>query len=180
MEFEIIETERLLLRKFTPETYAYLFNNYPEQDIRRELGAETDEAYFKEKQKYEGGYTTYRLSILRFQLVDKSSGQIIGSCGYHNWFADHWRAELGYELTNDAFKRKGLMTEAIKEVIPYGFNIMNLNRIEAFVFPHNIPSVKLVENNGFIREGLLHQHFYYNGVMEDSIVFGLLRESWEK
>jgi ribosomal-protein-alanine N-acetyltransferase len=55
---------------------------------------------------------------------------------------------------------------------------MKLNRIEAFIGPGNIPSLKLIAKSGFIQEGHLRGHYCKKGIMEDSLVFGLLREEY--
>ncbi|WP_284653739.1 GNAT family N-acetyltransferase [Flavobacterium terrisoli] len=176
IEFEILETERLLLKKITPALFADLFANYPEAEIKKLLGLSTEEEFLKEKAKSEGGYTTYDRTILAFVLVSKESGQTIGRCGYHNWYKDHSRAELGYALNNDESKRKGYMGEAVKAILDYGFKVMNLNRIEAFIGPANEASLRLVKKNGFVQEGQLRQHFVRNGEAEDSVVFSLLKD----
>lgn len=56
---------------------------------------------------------------------------------------------------------------------------MKLHRIEAFIGPHNLPSQKLVQKMGFKKEGLLREHYCKKGVVEDSIVFSLLRREME-
>jgi ribosomal-protein-alanine N-acetyltransferase len=111
-------------------------------------------------------------------MIDKATQQTIGGGGFHNWYADHKRAELGYALENESYKRKGLMTEALNFIIDYGFKNMELNRIEAFIGPNNIASLKLISKYNFTREGQLRQHYMKEGKLEDSIVFSLLREDY--
>jgi [ribosomal protein S5]-alanine N-acetyltransferase len=177
MEFELITTDRLMLRKITPEVYKYIFENYTAEEVAHFLGVDLSE-YTAEKEKSEKGYSTFNRSLLYFQLVDKVSENIIGWCGYHTWYLNHNRAEIGYGLFNDDFKGKGIMTEAIKPIIDYGFNKMNLHRIEAFIGPKNEPSLKLVKKLNFTQEGHLREHFCKDGVMEDSIVFSLLKKEY--
>ena len=179
MKFETITTERLLLRKLTPEDYRVIFSNYKNAEIKKLLGANSDEDLAFEYEKYKKGYTSYRTTILSFQLVDKASNVIIGKCGYHNWYSEHMRAEIGYHLSEESFKRKGLMTEALTPIIDYGFNQMNLNRIEALIGPNNAASLQLIGKFGFKQEGLLKQHYLRDNVFEDSIVFALLKDEYK-
>ena len=72
------------------------------------------------------------------------------------------------------------MREALPEVLKYGFNTMNLHRIEALIAPGNIPSLKLLQRTGFTREGLLREHYMKGGRLEDSVIFSLLRPEYEK
>ena len=174
MNFYTLETERLILRKLSPDDFKFIFENYSEDEIKNFLGHNSDEEYQKEKTKYEGGYTSYNRSFQYFQIIDKVTDSIIGHCGFHNWYFDHRRAELGYEITNDNFKRKGIMSEALKVIIDYGFNKMNLHRIEALVGSENIPSIKLMEKFNFYKEGFLRQHYFIEDNFENSIVFSKL------
>lgn len=57
----------------------------------------------------------------------------IGWCGYHTWYIDHRRAEIGYAIRSDEYKAQGIMTEVMNAVLRYGFEVMNLHRIEAFI-----------------------------------------------
>ena len=65
-------------------------------------------------------------------------------------------------------------------VLRYGFDMMNLHRIEAFIDPQNLPSNKLAVKFGFTKEGQMREHFCRNGVFEDSVVYALLQEEWNK
>ena len=133
MEFEIITTERLRLKKITPEGFKYIFENFSEEEIKKQLGLSTEEEFIKEREKNRGGYLTYDRSIVQFKLILKETEAVIGTSGFHNWYFDHRKAELGYVLNKDEYKRKGYMGEAVNAILAYGFNIMNLNRIEACI-----------------------------------------------
>lgn len=179
MKFETIQTERLLLRKLTDDDYSYIFQHLSDTAIMQLLNIETLDKLEIEKQKQEKGYSTFNKRFLIFQLLDKETQQIIGWCGYHTWYIDHGRAEIGYGLIDEHTKGKGLMSEALKAVLRYGFEQMQLNRVEAFVAPENIPSLKLVDKFNFTREGQLRKHYLKDGNLEDSVVFGLLEEEWK-
>jgi len=70
------------------------------------------------------------------------------------------------------------MTEAFQKIIHYGFDVMKLNRIEAFVSPQNEASIKLLKKFNFVEEGLLRKHYFKNNIMEDSLVCSLLRSEY--
>ena len=179
MEFETLSTERLILRKFTPEIISDIFENCPEEEVKRLLGTTSEEEFQVEKRKNEGGYTTYRSTMICFRMVDKLTNKIVGSCSLHNWMPDHFRAEIGYAMTLEEYKRKGLMTEAVNALIEYGFKVMKLVRIEAFTSPENIASRKILKKFNFQEEGLMHNHYFYDGKLQDSVVYALLVEEYE-
>ena len=176
MEFEYLQTQRLKLRRFDAKCLNYVFEHFTGQELFDFFGAQTNDDLVKPRRWYEGTIETYNKKILFFHLIDKASKKVIGWCGYHTWYVDHRRAEIGYGLFADEWKQQGLMSEAMAAVIAYGFGPMNLNRIEAFVKPDNEASLALLKKNNFRYEGLFRQHFNSNGVLEDSAAYGLLRQ----
>lgn len=182
MDFKpiIIETKRLILKGLSPQDMTFIFNNYSKDEIKKILGHHSEEEFKKEEHKQKNGYSTYNRSFLLSLLTDKASDSVIGRCGLHNWNAEHRRAEIGYNITDENYKRKGLMTEAVGAIIGYGFNKLKLNRIEALVGSNNIPSLKIMEKYHFIKEGLLRQHDFQNDKYEDSVVFSKLYSEYLK
>jgi ribosomal-protein-alanine N-acetyltransferase len=174
-----IETKRLILRELNPEYYNDIFSHFTDPELMHFFGFETERELLAEKKKHDAGKTTYNRSFLFFYIIEKSTGENIGWCGYHTFYLDHRRAELGYELTNEEHRGKGYMGEAIPPILKYGFEVMNLNRVEAFVGPKNIPSLKLVKKQGFIEEGTMRSHYFKNGVFEDSVIFSLLQSEYK-
>ncbi|MDI1233457.1 MAG: GNAT family protein [bacterium] len=175
MQYEITETERLKLRKITPLDLNYMFEHLSPDQIKKELGIVSHEDFVKEENKYKNGYTMYNRSMLLFQIYSKENNQLIGGCGFHNWMAEHNRAELGYHLLNEEDKRKGYMKETLEFVLDYGFNSLNINRIEACTNPENKASIKLLEKFKFKEEGLLREHYVKDEIIHDSLIFSLLK-----
>lgn len=175
MNFEILTTNRLRLRKLSPETLEYVYANYSDEELIVFFGLENENQLTVEKNKFEKGLTTHNKSFLYFQIIEKSSEKIIGWCGYHTWYLDHFRAEIGYGLFDEEQKNKGIMTEAMKSILEYGFHQMQLNRVEAFIGTKNTASKKLVEKFGFTKEGVHRSHYLKDDVMEDSVVYSLLK-----
>jgi len=174
MNFDTLETPRLVLSGISPEQMTYIFENLPKDDIKRILGHRSERDYEKEASKHQNGYSSYNRRFKLFLLTDKASNTIIGRCGIHNWNIEHRRAEIGYVMEDEQYKRKGLMTEALEAILEFGFRNMNLNRIEALVGAGNVPSLRLMEKFNFTKEGLLRQHAYASDKFEDSVMFSKL------
>ena len=174
-----IITPRLILRPLTPETYDQVFTSYSEEEQKLFFGCKTDEELAEERKKYDQGLRMYRKSLLMFHLIEKETEKVIGWCGYHTWYLPHNRAEIGYVLTDETSKRKGYMKEALPYVIEYGFEQMNLHRIEAMVGPDNPPSLRLLRSFGFVEEGILREHYFVNGKFDYSLVFSLLKKEYK-
>ncbi|HCH08616.1 MAG TPA: GNAT family N-acetyltransferase, partial [Dehalococcoidia bacterium] len=69
-------------------------------------------------------------------LVKKQENRIIGICGFTNWDPESKKAEIGYALARDHWGQ-GYITEAVNQVIDYGFRSMELNRIEGMCDAEN-------------------------------------------
>jgi [ribosomal protein S5]-alanine N-acetyltransferase len=179
IEFQYLHTARLSLRILTAKECAYFFEHCSEEVIRKELGLTTDAAYDKKVNWFKKGFSVHQKPFVKFQLIDRSTDEIIGACGFHNWFEEHKRSEFGYDLYREEHKRKGFMTEAATRIIAYGFETLGLNRIEACVGPSNIASQKVLQKLNFKEEGLLREHFYRDGIFHDSIIFSLLKTDYD-
>jgi len=102
---------------------------------------------------------------------------MIGDLGYNAfWTRDH-RAEIGYQLSPE-YWRRGLMTGALSRIIDYGFDHLALNKIEATVNVNNDRSSGLLRKLGFQQEGTLRDYRNRRGVFGDALFFGLLRREW--
>ncbi len=178
MHFETIQTKNLILKGLSPEDMNSVFENHTKAEIKNLLGHRSEEDFLKEESKFKNGYSCYNRSFKLFLITDKSSNTIIGRCGIHNWNIEHKRAEIGYVMEDENYKRKGLMTEVLAAVLEYGFTKLKLNRIEALVGKENTASLKLLEKYNFVKEGELREHYFIAGKHEDSVIFSLLHNEY--
>jgi ribosomal-protein-serine acetyltransferase len=100
-------------------------------------------------------------------------GDAVGTIGLHEFDRTLEQAELGYWLRTDLGGR-GLMTEAARAVVGFGFGDLSLHRIELHVAPGNVASLKVAERVGFRREGLLRDGSRGADGWHDAYVYGLL------
>ncbi|HZP10494.1 GNAT family protein [Methyloceanibacter sp.] len=80
---------------------------------------------------------------------------------------------LGYWV-GAKYARQGYMTTAVRAVIPFVFDSLELHRLEAACLPTNAASIKLLEKTGFQREGLARRYLKINGVWQDHLLYALL------
>jgi RimJ/RimL family protein N-acetyltransferase len=90
-----------------------------------------------------------------------NSPKLIGTVCLWNFNNKGTKAEIGYELHPD-FQGKGIMQEAVKEVINYGFNRLKLSLISAYTHQDNSKSIMLLEKNGFTFYKKSEDSFIYN------------------
>ena len=78
----------------------------------------------------------------------KDESPIIGSICLWNFSEDEKTGEVGYELIPNC-QNKGIMSEALRAIIDFGFNELNLQKMEAFTHDENENSIKMLVKNGF-------------------------------
>jgi [ribosomal protein S5]-alanine N-acetyltransferase len=103
----------------------------------------------------------------------KDSDVVVGTICYWRLEKAHYRAEIGYAL-HPLQQGKGIMDEAVKAVLQYGFETMQLHSVEANINPANESSMKLLEKNDFVKEAHFKENYYYNGQFFDSVIYSLL------
>ena len=153
--FPNIETDRLRLREITYEDAADLFRCFSNHHVTQHYGIDT----FTTIEQAEKLIASFSKSFkekrgIRWGIERKEAKGLIGTIGFNAWSPNHKRAEVGYELHPD-YWRKGYTKEAINEILSYGFDEMKLNRIGAIVFVENVASNQLLTTMGFHNEGIL-------------------------
>lgn len=84
--------------------------------------------------------------------------------------------EIGYLLLTD-FWSKGIATEAVRQICAEAFSELDIIRITGLVYAANIASARVLEKNGFAREGLQRNAVYKDGKIYDLCIFGKLKET---
>lgn len=178
MKFEELNLGPFILRKAGEEEITYIHKNYTFDELYKFYGHSKKEETEKEIKRFEKGISSFNRSFVHFFLVRLESNKTIGWCGYHTWYKDHYRAEIGYVMFDENEKRKGFMNKALTHVIRYGFETMKLHRIEAMAGVDNHASLRLLDQHGFTKEGHLREHYFRNDKPEDSLVFSLLKSEY--
>jgi RimJ/RimL family protein N-acetyltransferase len=103
------------------------------------------------------------------------SGPLIGSVGLRDIDPEHLQAELGFWIGREWWGN-GYAREAAAEVIRFGFESLELNRIYAHHMARNPASGKVLRAAGMQREGLLRQRVRKWGVYEDVVLYAIIRD----
>lgn len=173
--FPRLETERFVLRAAADSDSRDLLALYSDETVveympftpfESEQDALDEMSWYKKIFKEQTG--------LRWMIEDKESHRVIGTCGYLAYEKEHHRAEIGYDLLSSCWGR-GVMTEVARAVLDFGFNQMQLNKVEAKVDPGNEASIRLLLKLGFQQEGLLRQHEFEKGRYVDLAIFSKLQ-----
>lgn len=101
--------------------------------------------------------------------------ELIGGIGFHTKYGpDSHIDEVGYWLSRD-FWNRGIMTKTLKKFCEFGFENLNLERIEAAVFEDNYASCKVLENTGFQLEGVLRNYVKKDGKLLNCKIYSILK-----
>ena len=177
-DFPPLETERLCLRPLTGNDLEFIYRHFSDPDINRYLLDDEPVTTREQAQAIIDFYLSPPdKPYNRWVITCKPDAHPIGTCGYHKWQKRHHLAEIGYDLGKVSW-RQGYMTEALRAALQFGFETMDLNRVEALVYPENEASIRLLERLGFQKEGLLRQSIYQGGVYYDHWLLSLLKAEW--
>lgn len=158
-----LETPRLLLRPMRVSDAADMFEYAKSPDVTRYLlwAPHADIGYTKRFLAYIE--RRYRIGMhYEWAVVLKETGRMIGTCGFAAIDPNHNCGELGYVLA-PAQHGKGLMTEAALRVLRFGFEELELHRIEARYMEGNDASRRLMERIGMRFEGIKRDSMLVKG-----------------
>ncbi len=150
--FPALKTERIILRKIElTDADVILFlrsdevvNKYIERPESRKTKNIADAKRFIAEIT---NYLETNTSIA-WGITLKNDTKIIGTICLWNFSEDRKTAKVGYDL-NPKFQKRGIMNEALKSIVQFGFSELNLELIEAFTNKDNESSIKLLEKNNF-------------------------------
>jgi len=180
MTFPILKTNRLLLVEIEDKHLDEVYQIFSNEEVTKYYGMSP----FTNESQAKIMIESFRIRFenkqgMRWGIVEKDSNHLIGTIGLNNLILSGKRTEIGYDLL-PTYWGKGIMSEAINEVITYCFQTLLLFRIGAVIFPKNIASSKVIEKFGFQKEGILRGYIYQNEDSHDVYVYSLLKSDWAK
>ena len=178
--FQNLETERLLLRRLNngdvnevlelrgnPENMKYV----PRPLIKNEEEALAHIALIDDKIVNNIG--------INWAITLKGNPKMIGIMGHYKIQPENFRSEIGYMILPQ-YHGKGITSEAVKIVVQYGFDNLQLHSIEAIIDPRNNASEKVLQKNGFVKEAHILENEFYEGEFLDTVIYSLLKRNLKK
>ena len=177
---QTIETERLILRRFEYSDIDSMIRNwiadektqwdygepcYPTPESVRELF----------DTKYIASYS--KDDYYRWAVLEKGTGECIGQIAFFTVDTANRHAEIEYVI-GPAFQGKGYATEMTRAVIAFGFDRINLHRIEIDCRTENTASQRVIEKCGLKYEGVFRDFFWRKDHYEGRQVFSILKQEW--
>ncbi len=120
--------------------------------------------------------TPRRNDLVFFMIEAREERKVIGSCQLFNIHPVFRNAELQIRIGDEKFHGQGFGSEAVRQLVEFGFKDLNLHRIYLNVFSDNHRAIRAYEKCGFIKEGLLRKAAFISGNWVDVAVMGILRD----
>ena len=177
---DTITTDRLIVRRFEYSDDDSMLRNWIADEKIQSMYSEpvysTKEEVKELLDKYIGSYE--RPDYYRWAVIEKASGECIGQIAYFLVDSKNHFAEIEYCIGAE-FQCRGYATEATKAVIAFGFDRINLHKVQICTKTINKPSRRVIEKCGFTYEGTLRDYFFMNGEYVGRHYFSILREEYE-
>lgn len=175
------ETPRLICRPFTMADCGDMLRNWiADEDIQNEYG-EPVYTTLPQVEKLVGEYVEKysNADFYRWAIIEKDCGECIGQIAYFLVDSKNHFAEIEYCIGSE-FQCRGYATEAAKAVIAFGFDEINLHKVQICTKTINQPSKRVIEKCGLTYEGTLRDYFYMYGEYVGRHYFSILRSEYEK
>lgn len=174
------ETERLKIRLFKEEDIHDLYEYCSDEQVTKYLPFETYKDISEAKDRINfciEGYKKLDKPIV-WAIEYKQDSKLIGSIDFVRYSEEHKEAEVGYVL-NRKYWNKGIMTEALKAIIQFGFEKMELNRIVLRCDERNPASARVMEKNGLKYEGTFREKEYIKGEFVSLKYYSILKREYD-
>ncbi|MDV3347317.1 N-acetyltransferase [Leptolyngbyaceae cyanobacterium CCMR0082] len=175
--FPYLETKQLKLRQATQKDAEAIFSVFSNPKVTQFHDLDTfthlDEA-MRVIERRAKGFESGR--GIRWGIALKQDNRLIGSCGF-SWDREANAAELGYELASP-FWRQGIMGEALRAILSYGFEVKKVQFVAAEIMLENLASRKLLEKLDFESRGVFKARGFWKGKHHDLEPFMLTRQTF--
>jgi ribosomal-protein-alanine N-acetyltransferase len=171
-----LKTERLLIRPFSPGDVHDVFEYAQDPEWGRFLPLPQPYTSKDAEVFVAGQVAEVRADRVAFAI--ELDGRVVGGINL-TIDAAKGTAEMGYSVARNRWGQ-GLIPEAAREVVRWGFETQNLKKLSAFADSRNKQSFRVMEKLGMTREGLSTKQAFIRGERVDNVFYGLLREDWEK
>lgn len=178
---EIIETNRLILRRFKMDDAENMYKNWAsDDDVTKYLTWPAHKSISDTKEilkKWQDNY--YKKDFYQWAIVLKEIDEVIGCIGvvFHDDRIE--MVHIGYCI-GKKFWHRGITSESLKHVIEFFFEKVKVNRIESRHDPRNVNSGAVMKKCHMKYEGTLRQGDFNNQGICDASYYGLLRDEYEK
>lgn len=116
--------------------------------------------------------------LYAFSIRTLEGDKLIGNCSLFDVDHKNRRAELGIVIGEKTYWGRGYGSDAVCVLLRFGFDELNLHRIELGVFDSNQRGIRAYEKAGFVEEGRRREVLWREGRYHDMILMSILEDEW--
>ena len=177
----MFEGEKVRLRSVELTDLDAIMENWNDLKLREFLSSPLPFAREEEKDWIKSTWQDRKAGrAYQFAVENKDSKEFLGTGGLFGFDNIVKTAELGIAIHAEKNWSKGYGTDTMRVLLKFGFDYLNLNRIELRVMDYNERGIKTYEKVGFTHVGRKRQGHYKNGSYNDVILMDILKEEWDK
>lgn len=171
---------RVYLRLLVLEDAELLFRWINDRNTTHYLARFWPVTFKQEREWIEKAQEQYRdKSGLALMICLKETDEPIGTMGLHNIDYKNGVAKTGAMIGEDAYRNKGLGTDAKMHLLHYAFHTLGLRKITSELIAYNEASLRYGEKCGYQKCGVRKKHILKDGTHRDLILTEVFREDWE-
>ena len=173
-------TARMLLRPLRADDASAVFNYARDPEVTQYTQWDAHRTIEDSRRFIEQTIAAYQRGENAELAIELKSGKkVIGTCGVINISADHCRGELVFAMAKENWGG-GIMGEALKAILAFGYGPLQLNRIFAKVDPDNMKTILVLKRATWQFEGTLRQDVKVRGTFRDVKLYSLLKKEFAK
>jgi RimJ/RimL family protein N-acetyltransferase len=173
----MIRGKKTRLRALRHDDLAHFVRWINDPEVRRFMVIRYPLSMTEEEQWWQGFLERVDDHILAIETED---GTYIGNIGLHNLEWENRQAMLGIVIGDKNYWGQGYGTDAVRAVLRWAFDYLNLNRVWLTVYDYNERAFRCYAKCGFRHEGTMRQAKYADGEYHDELMMGILRDEFQQ
>ena len=174
----MIEGRLVNLRAIEPADAERFFRWVNDREVMRTLMPRYPWSLVTEKEWAESAAKPIEFGDVKL-AIDTKDGTHIGTCGLHRGRPEDRHAELGIVIGDKEYWSQGYGTDAMRTLVNFAFQQMNLNKVSLGVFEFNERAQAVYRKLGFVEEGRFREDYYQDGQYWDIIRMSVLRREFD-
>lgn len=132
----------------------------------------------EEEEKWYESLSVAKPETFSFAIETLDEPRYIGGCGLNKIDWKNRVAQVGIFIGLELYRGQGYGTDAMKVLLKFIFDQMNMNKVRLEVFSFNARAIKSYQKCGFVKEGAMRQELFRDGQYHDIVAMGILRDEW--
>ena len=174
----VLETDNYILRGVMEKDVSELFVFLSDKETMKFITPHPIRTETETASAVQGYLQNYQeQKEIPWVIMDKKNSRLIGQFRFHKLNMWHKKTEMNVVIGKE-HQSIGVMTELMKEVLEFGFEMLGLNRIAGDIFAGNERSEKLLNKYGFHKDGIMRQTDFDGEKYHDTVVYSMVREEY--